>query len=229
VTTAALRALEAGNVNLVLPYAPAWAEPELNAAFVQAVAVRGLNPEARALADRYFMETAVRLHRACEGAPYEGLKPAGTDFGPVIPAAERALESGQLEPLLAILSDEMTRAVTERFKHALVAQGASKEPTSAAEVPAVRERISEELGFIGYVVGIYLAMKDGGHVEGTTAVKDCAHPPPDAAASASSGRRGRGRGMGWQTRTTTCQNAGHARAASRPSPQGSQSRERPDD
>jgi hypothetical protein len=112
------------------------------------------------------METAVRLHRAGEGAPYEGLKPAGIDFGPVIPAAERALESGQLEALLAVLSDEMTRAVTERFEHALVAQGASKEPTSAAAVPAVRERISEELGFIAYVEGIYLAMKDGGHVEG---------------------------------------------------------------
>ena len=42
---------------------------------------------AKTLADRYFMETAVRLHRLGEKAPYTGLKPAGTDFGPAIGAA----------------------------------------------------------------------------------------------------------------------------------------------
>ena len=101
VATAALQALDTGNVSLILPFAPPSAEPELGAAFSQTVAVRSLSPQAKALADRYFMETAVRLHRAGEGAPYEGLKPAGTDFGPAIPAAEQALESGQIQPLLA--------------------------------------------------------------------------------------------------------------------------------
>jgi hypothetical protein len=37
-----------------------------------------------------------RLHRPGEGAPYTGLKPAGQDFGPVIPAAEHAIESRDL-------------------------------------------------------------------------------------------------------------------------------------
>jgi hypothetical protein len=175
VTTAALRALDAGNVNLVLAYAPASAEPELRAAFDQAAAVRGLGPEAKALAERSFMETAVRLHRAGEGAAYEGLRPAGTDFGPAIPAAERALESGQPEPLLALLSDELKRDVSERLEHALAARQATKEPASAAEVPAARARISAELGFIGYVEAIHQAMKGGGHVEGAGTAKECGH------------------------------------------------------
>ena len=64
VATAAVKSLDTRNVNLILPFAPAQAEPELSAALEQALAVRGKGPEAKTLADRYFMETAVRLHRA---------------------------------------------------------------------------------------------------------------------------------------------------------------------
>lgn len=107
VAAAALRALEARNVNLALPYAPATAEAEIARAFGQALAVRGLGVEARALADRHFTETVVRLHRVGEDAPYTGLKPAGTDYGPAIPAAERALETGQAGPLAELLVREL--------------------------------------------------------------------------------------------------------------------------
>jgi hypothetical protein len=57
VATAAAKALDTRNVNLMLPFAPAQAEPELSAAFEQALAVRGKGPKAKTLADRYFMET----------------------------------------------------------------------------------------------------------------------------------------------------------------------------
>jgi len=70
VATTAVKALETKNVNLILPYAPAEAEAEMTAAFEQALVVREKGPEAKGLADRYFMETAVRLHRAGEKAPY---------------------------------------------------------------------------------------------------------------------------------------------------------------
>jgi tetratricopeptide (TPR) repeat protein len=36
----------------------------------------------------------VRIHRAGEGAPYTGLKPAGLSEGPIIPIAEKAIEIG---------------------------------------------------------------------------------------------------------------------------------------
>jgi len=51
------------------------------------------------MADTYFFETLVRMHRAGEGAPYTGLKPAGRDLGPAIPAADKALEDGSIEPV----------------------------------------------------------------------------------------------------------------------------------
>lgn len=169
VATAAVKALDTGNVNLVLPYAPGEAEAELGAAFEQALAVRSKGPEAKALADRYFMETVVRLHRAGEGAPYTGLQPVGTDFGPAIPAAEMALETGKIDELTAHMANQVTQGVAERFKETAAHRTATKEPVSAADVAAARERVSAELAFIGYVEGIYLATKSGTHAEGTDA------------------------------------------------------------
>ena len=167
VASAALRALDIGNVNLVLPFVPAADETELTDAFNRSRSVRVLTPDAKSLSDRYFMETAVRLHRAGEGAPYTGLKPAGTDFGPAIPAAEEALESGSVEPLAELLSEEMRHALAERFEGAKRTQAASKEPINAAGVAAARDRVSAELGFIGYVEAIYLAILGGApHAEG---------------------------------------------------------------
>ena len=95
VATAAQKALDTGNVNLALPYAPIAAEFELRTAFARSLKVRSLNADAKVLADRSFIETTVRLHRAGEGAGYTGLKPVGSDFGPAIPAAEQAIETGK--------------------------------------------------------------------------------------------------------------------------------------
>ena len=161
VATAALKALDTQNVNLILPYAPAAAEAELTAAFEEALLVRGLGPAARTLADRYFMETAVRLHRAGEGAPYTGLKPAGTDFGPAIPAAEKAVESGRLESLQHLMSQQVRRGISARFEHVLARKAVAKEPAARAGVQAARGRVSAELEFIGYVERIFLATRDG--------------------------------------------------------------------
>lgn len=74
---------------------------------------------ARDVADRWFFETVVRVHRAGEGAPFTGLKPAGLDVGPVIPAAERALESGPTEELIDVLCASVRDQVTSRHDRAM--------------------------------------------------------------------------------------------------------------
>lgn len=89
--------LDAGNVNLVLPWIRESDEAEICRAFADALAVRALGPRAKAMADLYFFETLVRVHRAGEGAPHTGLKPAGRDLGPAIPAADRALQEGSVD------------------------------------------------------------------------------------------------------------------------------------
>ena len=74
---AAQKALEMGNGNLVLIWVQQQDEAEIKEAFQKTLAVRQLSPEAKELADRYFFETLVRVHRAGEGAPYTGLNQPG--------------------------------------------------------------------------------------------------------------------------------------------------------
>lgn len=164
VATAVVKALDTKNVNLVLPYVPVEVERQLTAAHAEALVVRGKGPEAKALADRWFMETAVRLHRAGEKAPYTGLKPAGADFGPAIRAAETALATGKVDAVVKLLSVEVAHGLAERFEHA-AGSTASKAPETRAGVPAARERVSAELAFIGYVEALYRATKGAAHTE----------------------------------------------------------------
>jgi hypothetical protein len=133
-----------------LAYAPASAEVEIRAAFMKSRKVRGLGADVRELADHAFMETVIRLHRAGEGATYTGLKPAGIDYGPVIPAAEQAVETGDLAKLNAALMHEIDHALQERLARVRKLQKAPLEPKTDAEVPHSRERVSGELGFITF-------------------------------------------------------------------------------
>jgi hypothetical protein len=158
VVKAAQRALESGNVNLVLIWVQKPDEVEIRKAFDQSMAVRKLGPEARALADRYFFETLVRLHRAGEGAPYTGLKPAGRDLGPAIPAADKALEAGSVEALLKLLSDLVQAGVSEHFKHAVAKSNFDKN-----DVESGREYVNAYVQFVHYVERIYQAAKNPAH------------------------------------------------------------------
>ena len=157
VAKAVQKALDNGNLNPVLAYAPATAEAEIRAAFEKSRKVRGLGGDARTLADQAFMETVIRLHRAGEGATYTGLKPAGIDYGPVIPAAEHAVESGDLAKLKAILMEKIEHTLSERLAHVRELQKAPLEPTTAAEVPHSRARVSAELGFITFAESMHQA------------------------------------------------------------------------
>jgi Family of unknown function (DUF6448) len=127
---------------------------EIRTAFDRSRKVRGLGPDARALADQAFMETVIRLHRTGEGAPYTGVKPAGIDYGPVIPAADYAVETGDLAKLTAVLSEEIEHALRERLAHVRELQKASREPKTAVEVAAARERVSAELGLVTFAESI---------------------------------------------------------------------------
>lgn len=119
VVAAARRALAMGDVDLVLPYVHAGAEFEVRDAFDLTVKARTHGREAGEVADRWFFETVVRLHRAGEGAHFTGLKPAGLDVGPVIPAAERALESGSPDELADMLCTGVRDQVESRLAQAM--------------------------------------------------------------------------------------------------------------
>ena len=143
VAKAVQKALDNGNLNPVLAYAPAMAEAEIWAAFEKSRKVRGLGAEARIRADQAFMETVIRLHRAGEGAAYTGLKPVGIDYGPVIPAAEHAVETGDLAKLKAVLMEKIEHELNERLAHLRELKKAPLEPKTAAEVSHSREESAQ--------------------------------------------------------------------------------------
>lgn len=155
VVRAAQKALEMENVNLVLIWVQKKDENEIKKAFQKTLAVRKLNPQAKELADMYFFETLVRIHRAGEGAPYTGLQPAGGDLGPAIPAADKALENGKVEPLLKLLTEAMQTGVREQFK-----QVAAKRKFGKDDVSAGRDYVKGYVQFVHYIEKIYDAAKN---------------------------------------------------------------------
>lgn len=112
-------ALQGRDLAPALKWVAEEAEGEVRAAFAQALVVRGLGPKAEALADRYFFETLVRLHREGEGAPYTGLKPAGTPVGAAVAEADRALETGSVEELARLIVVGADHGLRRRFERAL--------------------------------------------------------------------------------------------------------------
>jgi hypothetical protein len=118
VVTLAKQALEKKDVAMVLPWVAKEKEAEIREAFDLVIAVRGKGVKEKELADRYFFETLVRVHREGEGAPYTGLKPAGLEMGPAIPAADRAMESGDPKPLLELIDKAVHAGVHKHFVEA---------------------------------------------------------------------------------------------------------------
>src|SRR5512135_625047 len=97
VVIAAREALVTNDLDRVLPYASVQGEDEVRDAFVRVLKVRALGGAAQEIADRWFFETVVRVHRAGEGAPFTGLKPAGLPPGPAVRAADQSIEAGSPE------------------------------------------------------------------------------------------------------------------------------------
>ncbi len=142
VVKAAAKALAERDVNLVLPFVPEEGEPEVRAAFEQTLRVEPLAPEARRLADEWFFENVVRIHRAGEGAPYTGLKPAGLGHGLVVPVAERAIEAASADELVALLCEMVEQAVRARFRRVMELKARAN-----GDVRANREYVEAMLGF----------------------------------------------------------------------------------
>lgn len=165
VAMAAEKALEIGDVRLVLPYVKPEAEAELTAAFKQARDVSKSSPKARELATQYFLEVAVRLHREGEGAPYTGL--TDEPVPAAIQAADHAMASGELKEVNHLLSEAIQEGVKEKYEAVITAR---KEAEKLGTTEAHRERVEAELMFEKYVYELYSsATAANPHAEGAPA------------------------------------------------------------
>ncbi len=155
----AMLALDKGDVTPALKWVTKDAEPEIRAAFAKTLAVRSKGADARELADRYFFETLVRVHRAGEGAPFTGIKPAGTDPGAAVKASDKALDAGSPDALVKIITDKVTAEVRSRFVRVAEAKKHSGE-----SVQAGREFVRAYVEFVHHAERLYSdAAGEAGH------------------------------------------------------------------
>jgi hypothetical protein len=144
----AQQAIAQENVAPVLKWVAAEDENEIRSAFEMTLAVRAESDAAMEVADRYFYETLVRVHRASEGEGFTGLKPAGS-VNHVIAAADIALKNGDVEPLAEELTSAMRHGVEERF-----AEAHEKLHSAEMSVEQGREYVEAYVQFTHFAVGV---------------------------------------------------------------------------
>ncbi len=150
-------ALTKGDITPVLKWLQADDEKDVREAFAQALKVRKLDPMAQQLADTYFFETLVRIHRAGEGAPYTGLKAAGT-VEPVVAKADLALEQGSIDSLAKAIAAHTEAGIRERFKYAMETRRHAQD-----SVQEGRKFVEAYVAYVHYVEGIAQSVHGAGH------------------------------------------------------------------
>lgn len=153
----AREALGRGDVAPVLKWVRPADEVEIRAVFAQVVAVRSASPAARELADRHFFETLVRVHRAGEGAPYTGLKPAGTPVDPAVRLADTAIAAGSPEALEKALVAHLREGLAERWRRLAAAR-----PHASESADSGRAWVAAYVDFVHYAERLHVALTSGG-------------------------------------------------------------------
>ncbi len=153
----AQQALQDGNVDPTLKWVPREAEDEIKAAFKRTLAVSEAGEEARELAELWFLETLVRIHREGEGASYRGLQPAG-QIDTAVELADRALVKGSADELAERISQAVARQILTRFDNAAEHRLSSAESTEAG-----REFVEAYVDYVHFVEEIHHLLQHGGH------------------------------------------------------------------
>jgi hypothetical protein len=153
VVKASKAAIEKADVTLVLKWIKKDHEHEVRQAFQKTLEVRKGGLTAKELADMYFFETVVRLHRAGEGEPYTGIKPVGTPVEPIVQNADQALEQGDIKVLAKQLTSSVEEEITKRFQRALeIRKDADK------SVESGREFVEAYVGYVHYAEQLFEAI-----------------------------------------------------------------------
>jgi UDP-2,3-diacylglucosamine pyrophosphatase LpxH len=169
VVTEAKAALEKGDVTTILKWIKKDNEAEIKAVFAKTVAVRAKGPEAKELADQYFMETLVRLHRAGEDAPYTGIKDEPVE--PIVAMADKALADGSADEMIKKMTGHMAAAIKDKFIKALEAKKHKEK-----NIATGREFVEAYVIYMHYVEGLHAAiMLSGGHHHKEAAEGEAGH------------------------------------------------------
>jgi len=162
-------ALAKGDVTPVLKWVKAEYEAEIREVFSHVLKARAEGPAAREIADRFFLETVIRVHRQGEGAPYTGLKPAGT-VEPSVAAADQAVAAGSVEALANRLGEQAELAVRGKFTQ--LSDASKHKETSVA---AGRDFVASYVAFVHFVEGLANLLQAAPEPHGDKPAASCGH------------------------------------------------------
>jgi hypothetical protein len=152
-------ALEKGEVTPVLKWVRKRDEAQIQKVFKQAMAASKKGAKAKEAGEHRFFESLVKIHRASEGAPFSGLKPAGA-VEPAVAEADKALAGGSADALVQLISDDVAAGIRERFDHA--AETYRHKDESVAQG---REFVKAYVEFTHYVERLHADATGKGHSE----------------------------------------------------------------
>jgi len=155
VITEARAALEAGDVTPLLKWVPAEDEAEIRRVFADVRDIRGQSEKVRKIADKHLFATLVKVHRASEGAPFTGIKPAG-NIDPGLKAADAALSNGEIDQLIANITRKIETGIRERYD-----QANSSLASADQSVREGRHFVTNYVDYIHYVEAVHGAAGAG--------------------------------------------------------------------
>jgi len=150
-------ALATNDVSKVLKWVLPKHEQEIKELFREVMTVRKQGEAAKRLSERYFFESLVRIHRAGEGAPYTGLKPAG-QVEPIIVASDQALHQKNVDELVNKITQRIEHEIRQRFQTAV-----QKKEHVDHNVEAGRAYVRAYVEFTHFVEGLHKAIVGMGH------------------------------------------------------------------
>ncbi len=153
----AREAFRAQDVTPTLKWIMPEHEAEIRLAFDKALAASEAGAAATDLAELWFLETLVRLHREGEGAPYTGLKPAG-QIDSAVQLADEALEAGTANALAERISTAVRQQILELFKEANERQASADESEREG-----RHFVEAYVDYVHFVEEIHQLLQHGGH------------------------------------------------------------------
>ena len=159
----AQRALQNNDLTPVLKWVSAKDERTVRQVFDLVASTRGESEAAQKIADNYFFETLVRIHRASEGEGFTGLKPTGS-VEPAIAATDRALAEGDIEELADKIAAAVRDGIKKRFNEAY-----EKQSTAEDSIVQGREYVEAYVQLTHFIEAIHHTVSHGAshkHQEG---------------------------------------------------------------
>lgn len=111
----AYKALEMEKVNYVMKWIATEHEMEIKKLFDKTIRLKNGDAEVYSIVEKHFLETLVRYHRETEGAPYTGLKPAGST-AEIVQMADNSIAKKEVKTLLKDLNNHIQAVISEKYE-----------------------------------------------------------------------------------------------------------------